>query len=69
MKIFEMNTRNNIFFLSLIFIIFLYFISNTFFNWATEFPDILKIPIAKYITIFVKWLIEEADFGLFTFKQ
>ncbi len=64
-----MNTRNNIFFLSLIFIIFLYFISNTFFSWITEFPDILKIPIAKYITIFVKWLIEDADLGLFTFKQ
>jgi len=69
MKIFEMNTRNNIFFLSLILIIFLYFVSNNFFNWATEFPDILKMPIAKYITIFVKWLIEEANFGLFTFKQ
>ena len=69
MKVLEISTRNNFFFLSLILIFFLYFFSNSFFSWIIEFPDLLKIPIAKYITIFVKWLIEDADFGLFTFKQ
>ena len=53
----------------MILIFFLYFFSNSFFSWIIEFPDLLKVPIAKYITIFVKWLIEDADFGLFTFKQ
>ena len=62
------NLRNNLIYIVLILSFFLYFFPNIFI-WTSVFPDILKFPVSKYITVFVKWLIEEADLGLITFKQ
>ena len=67
-KIFFYKLRKNFIYITIIFSLILYFFPNLI-NWSTEFPEFLQYPIAKKITIFVKWLIEEADLGLFTFKQ
>ena len=62
------NLRSNLIYIVLILSFFLYFFPNIL-VWTSVFPDILKFPVSKYITVFVKWLIEEADLGLITFKQ
>ena len=51
------NLRSNFIYIALIISAILYFFPNLII-WSTEFPEILKYPIAKKITIFVKWLIE-----------
>ena len=62
------NLRSNFIYIALIISAILYFFPNLII-WSTEFPEIFKYPIAKKITIFVKWLIEDANLGLFTFKE
>ncbi|MEM7463016.1 MAG: ABC transporter permease subunit [Pseudomonadota bacterium] len=37
--------------------------------WAFEYPKALKIPAAKWISEFTKWLLNDASFGLFTFAE
>ncbi len=37
--------------------------------WAFEYPKALKIPAAKWISDFTKWLLNDASFGLFTFAE
>ena len=38
-------------------------------KWILKYPKHYSIPFAIYTTSFVKWLINEASFGLFTFKE
>ena len=62
-------------FQSTIFLIFLFFVLSILipkfiiFENLIEFPNNYKLPIAKYITTITKWLIEEASFGIFSFKE
>ena len=62
-------------FQSTIFLIFLFFVLSILipkfiiFENLIEFPNNYKLPIAKYITTITKWLIEEASFGIFSFKS
>jgi len=37
--------------------------------WAFEYPRAWQIPLAGWITRFMKWLINDFDLGLFTFKE
>lgn len=37
--------------------------------WAYSFPKTQTIPIARWISQFTKWLINDASFGLFTFTD
>ncbi|NIO05876.1 MAG: ABC transporter permease subunit [Proteobacteria bacterium] len=37
--------------------------------WAVEYPSEWVIPLRFWVSDFMKWLINEADLGLFTFKQ
>jgi glycine betaine/proline transport system permease protein len=37
--------------------------------WAVEYPRDGAIPLRFWVSDFMKWLINEADLGLFTFKQ
>ncbi|MEZ5777206.1 MAG: ABC transporter permease subunit [Paracoccaceae bacterium] len=37
--------------------------------WAFEWPKALTLPLARWISAFTKWLLNEATFGLFTFAE
>jgi glycine betaine/proline transport system permease protein len=37
--------------------------------WAVEYPRAWEVPLRFWISDFMKWLINDADLGLFTFKQ
>ena len=37
--------------------------------WAWHYPKGLSIPIRFWISDFMKWLINDFDLGLFTFKE
>lgn len=37
--------------------------------WAFEYPDAWTVPIARWIGRFTKWLLNEANFGFFTFTD
>jgi len=37
--------------------------------WAAEYPRGWEIPLKGWITAFMKWLINDFDLGLFTFKE
>jgi glycine betaine/proline transport system permease protein len=37
--------------------------------WAIEYPKAWVLPLSTYITTFMKWLINDFDLGLFTFKE
>lgn len=41
----------------------------TYLPWAFDFPKALQLPAAGWIGGFMKWLLNEASFGLFTFSQ
>lgn len=38
-------------------------------KWAVKYPSSWVFPLRKYTTDFMKWLINDLDFGLFTFKE
>jgi len=38
-------------------------------DWAYEWPRAWTVPLAKWISSFMSWLIDDATFGLFTFTQ
>ncbi len=38
-------------------------------RWAIRFPSGWKVPMADWVSAAMKWLVEEATFGLFTFTQ
>ena len=37
--------------------------------WAHEYPKSLEVPVKRWIAAFTKWLINEADLGLFTVQE
>ena len=37
--------------------------------WAFDYPRAWTLPAARWITAFTKWLLNEANFGLFTFAE
>ena len=37
--------------------------------WAFKYPRGWQLPLAGWIRAFMKWLINDLDFGLFTFKD
>ena len=66
---------NKIIFISLTFLTFLLYwygkeIANYFDSkWLVKYPKHYSFPFAIYTTTFVKWLINEANFWLFTFND
>jgi glycine betaine/proline transport system permease protein len=38
-------------------------------GWAFKFPRELRIPLKRWIGDFMKWLVDDATFGLFTFTE
>ena len=51
-----------------LFIVFL-MIFDHLFPWAIQYPENREIPAQRELTIFSKWLMNELDFGLFTFRE
>lgn len=47
----------------------LLYLFKDFWPWALEYPREWEIPLRFWISDFMKWLINDATFGLFTFKQ
>ncbi len=37
--------------------------------WANEYPRSWVIPFSKHLSVFIKWLVNDADLGFFTFKE
>lgn len=37
--------------------------------WAQEYPKTWMVPAARWVSAFMKWLVNEASFGLFTFTE
>jgi glycine betaine/proline transport system permease protein len=44
-------------------------VQQSHFMWAMIYPDSWVIPVSDYLTIFVKWLQEDATFGFMTVRQ
>mgnify|MGYP002526181884 FL=1 len=69
------NIFNKITFISLLLLTFVFYwygkeIANYFDSkWILKYPKHHAFPFAIYTTTFVKWLINEASFGLFTFRD
>ena len=71
------NIKNNnrlsvLFFFILTFILFLYGKEiASFFDtkWIIKYPKHLVFPLAKYLSSFVKWLMDEANFIIFSFRD
>jgi glycine betaine/proline transport system permease protein len=38
-------------------------------EWMLDYPRPWRVPVAKQISAFMSWLLEDATFGLFTFKE
>ena len=39
------------------------------FPWVMQYPESLEVPVQRELTVFSKWLMDELDFGLFTFRE
>ena len=68
------NSKKISFILFFLFTFFLYFygkeIASLFdINWIIKYPKQYVFPIAKFTSTFVKWLMDEATFGIFTFRD
>jgi len=38
-------------------------------EWAAQYPDAWVLPLKSYVSAAMKWLVEDANFGLFTFTD
>lgn len=45
------------------------FVAGDLVPWAVEYPREWVVPLRFWVSDFMKWLIHDADLGLFTFKQ
>ena len=43
--------------------------SQPWLEWADQYPSSWIVPFSKYLSTAIKWLVNDADFGLFTFKE
>ena len=55
--------------LALVIVAVLHQVGNQLLPWAVEYPRAWEVPLRFWISDFMKWLINDADLGLFTFKQ
>ncbi len=62
------NQRGILWALALAFVIVLYIFGDLV-PWAVEYPRAWELPLRFWISDFMKWLINDADLGLFTFKE
>jgi glycine betaine/proline transport system permease protein len=51
------------------FFVLFWFYGKSIAPWAFDYPRAWTIPIARWIGQFTKWLVNDATFGLFTFKE
>jgi len=69
------NINKNIIFIFLFILTFFFYFYNkeiaSFFDakWIIKYPKHLVFPLAKYFSISIKWLMDEASFGIFTFRD
>ncbi|MCF8108831.1 MAG: hypothetical protein K9J81_07550, partial [Desulfohalobiaceae bacterium] len=49
-------------------VILLLFLSQQF-QWIDAYPEQWVVPVQDWLNLFMKWLIHECSFGLFTFKE
>ena len=52
-----------------VFAIFLIEYQSATLAWANEYPRSWVIPFSKHLSETIKWLLNDADLGLFTFKE
>ena len=69
MNLLKKYSQSTFFFILLFFILSLLIPKFSIFNYLIEFPNNYKLPIAKNITYIIKWLIEDASLGIFSFKE
>ena len=69
MNLLKKYSQSTFFFILIFFILSILIPKFSFFNYLIEIPNNFKLPIAKNITIITKWLIEDANLGIFSFKQ
>ena len=69
MNLIRKYSQNTFFFIILFFILSFLIPKFSIFNSLIEFPNYYKLPIAENITFFIKWLIEDASLGVFSFKE
>jgi glycine betaine/proline transport system permease protein len=43
--------------------------SQPWLDWANEYPSAWVMPFSKYLSVAIKWLVNDADLGIFTFKE
>ena len=68
------NQQKNIFFIFVFLTVLISIygktvLKNSDFSWAFKYPKSFIIPFKTYISSFMKWLIESANFGIFTFNE
>ena len=66
---FKKYFQSTFFFLFLFLILSLIIPKFSIFENLIELPNDYKLPIASYISSITKWLIEDASFGIFSFKE
>ena len=49
--------------------IFLLLFHGELFSWANTYPNTWVIPVANWLSTFIRWLLGEAHFGIITFKE
>ncbi len=69
MNLIKKYSQSTIFFILLFFILSLLIPKFSIFSNLIDFPNNYKLPIAKNITFITKWLIEDANLGIFSFKE
>ena len=63
-----LNSRAILVPVAFLFVVFL-MVFDHLFPWAMQYPKNWEVPAQRELTIFSKWLMNELDFGLFTFRQ
>ena len=69
MNLLKKYSQSTFFIILLFFVLSLLIPKFSIFNNLIELPTNYKLPVAKNITFFTQWLIEDATLGIFTFKE